>query len=61
MALSVKNKKGFIDGLIDKPSVDDPLYSAWRRCNHVVSSWIINSVLKEVYPSVMHKDFARQI
>lgn len=61
MALSVKNKEGFIDGSISKPPQQDPLYSAWRRCNHVVSSWIINSIAKELYPSVMHKESARQI
>lgn len=61
MALSVKNKKGFIDGSIVKPPLDYPLYGAWRRCNYVVSSWIINSIPKELYRSVMHKDSARQI
>lgn len=61
IALSVKNKEGFIDGTINKPHKDDPLISAWRRCNHVVSSWIINSIPKELYPSVMHKDSAREI
>lgn len=58
VAHSVKNKEGFIDGSIVKPQQDDFLYSARRRCNHVVSSWIINSIPKELYPSVMHKDSA---
>ncbi|XP_022842038.1 uncharacterized protein LOC111365732 [Olea europaea var. sylvestris] len=61
IALSVKNKEGFIDGSITKPAENDLVYGAWRRCNHVVSSWIINSIPKELYPSVMHKDSARQI
>lgn len=61
MALSVKNKEGFIDGSIVKPSINLPLYAAWRRCNHIVSSWIISSIPKELYPNVMHKDSAREI
>ncbi|CAA2965107.1 Hypothetical predicted protein [Olea europaea subsp. europaea] len=61
MALSVKNKEGFIDGSLSRPSVDSPLYAAWHRCNHNVSSWIINSIPKELYPSVMHKESSREI
>ncbi|XP_022857968.1 uncharacterized protein LOC111378917 [Olea europaea var. sylvestris] len=34
IALSVKNKEGFIDGSIVKPAENDLLYGAWRRCNH---------------------------
>lgn len=60
-ALSVKNKEGFIDGTILEPSTNSPLYSDWRRRNYIVSSWIINSIPKELYPSVMHKDSTRQI
>lgn len=56
IAFSVKNKEGFIDGSITEPSANSPLYSAWRRCNHIVSSWIINFIPKELYPSVMHKE-----
>lgn len=61
MALILKNKEGFIDGSIVKLTVNDLLYGTWRRYNHVVASWIINSVPKEFYPSVMHKESARQI
>lgn len=61
MALTLKNKEGFIDGSIVKLTVNDLLYGTWRRYNHVVASWIINSVPKEFYPSVMHKESARQI
>lgn len=41
--------------------IDLPLYVAWRRCNYIVSSWIINSIPMGLYPSVMHKDSTRQI
>ncbi|CAA3027230.1 Hypothetical predicted protein [Olea europaea subsp. europaea] len=61
MALSVKNKEGFMDGTISKLDLNDLLFIPWRRCNHVVSACIINSIPKELYPSVMHKDSAREI
>lgn len=38
MALSVKNKEGFIDGSIPEPPANSHLHAAWRRCNHIVSS-----------------------
>lgn len=60
MALNVKNK-GVFYGSITKPPMDSPLYVAWCRCNHMVSSWIINSISKELYFSVMYKDSTRQI
>jgi len=34
MALSAKNKLGFIDGTVAKPAMDAPKYSAWNRCDN---------------------------
>ncbi|XP_022883402.1 uncharacterized protein LOC111400209 [Olea europaea var. sylvestris] len=59
--IECEKQRRFIDGSISKPSIHLPLYAAWCRCNHFVSSWIINSIPKELYPSVMHKDPAREI
>lgn len=43
MALSAKNKTGFIDGSISKPSSSaDFRYKAWIRCNNMVLSRILN-------------------
>ena len=61
MALSVKNKEGFVDGTISAPPSTDPKYSAWRRCNMVVSAWIVSSIPKEISISVIYMDTARQI
>ena len=39
IALSVKNKLGFVDGSIAKPDGSDPqLLNSWRRNNHIVIS-----------------------
>ena len=47
IALSVKNKLGFIDGTISRP-VDVDLLGPWVRNNNIVISWILNSVSKEI-------------
>lgn len=59
IALSVKNKLGFIDGTIAKPpSSDLVLNNAWIRNNNFVLSWNLNSVLKEISSSILYGDSA---
>jgi cytochrome b subunit of formate dehydrogenase len=53
-AFGAKNKLKFVDGSMDVPDEDDLNRSAWERCNHLVQSWIINSVSGLV---MVHKDF----
>ncbi|XP_073121108.1 uncharacterized protein [Henckelia pumila] len=61
-ALSIKNKLGFIDGSISKPSVTDPiLLQAWMRKNNIVISWLLNSVSKEISASILFADSAVEI
>ncbi|XP_073271547.1 uncharacterized protein [Primulina huaijiensis] len=60
IALSVKNKLGFVDGSIPKP--DDPaLLNSWKRNNGIVTSWILNSVSKEISASIIFTDSALDI
>jgi hypothetical protein len=54
MALSAKNKLGFIDGTLKKPAIDAPEYGAWNRCNNMVLSWILNSVSQEISASIIY-------
>lgn len=54
MALVAKNKLGFADQTIQRPSSDDLLYGSWMRCNSMVISWILNSVVKEISDSLMY-------
>ncbi|XP_073059697.1 uncharacterized protein [Primulina eburnea] len=62
IALSVKNKFGFVDGTIAKPSeVDSNLLSFWTRNNNIVISWILNSVSKEISASVLFSESAANI
>ncbi|KAF5453563.1 hypothetical protein F2P56_028460, partial [Juglans regia] len=52
-ALRAKNKLGFINGTILKPTdSSDPLLEAWERCNDLVVSWLQNSVSASVKSSL---------
>lgn len=59
IALTVKNKIGFVDGSIPRPTGD--LLSSWIICNNVVIAWILNSLSKEISASVLFSDSAREI
>ncbi|KAF5449681.1 hypothetical protein F2P56_030100 [Juglans regia] len=52
-ALRAKNKLGFINGEISKPtSTNDPLLEAWERCNDLVTSWLQNSISPSIKSSI---------
>jgi RNAse (barnase) inhibitor barstar len=62
MAFTAKNKFGVIDGLIKKPANGvGPAYCAWIRCNTMVLSWILNSIIKDINSSVIYIDFAEAV
>ncbi|KAL1193076.1 hypothetical protein V5N11_018530 [Cardamine amara subsp. amara] len=61
MSLEAKNKIGFIDGSVVKPDEDDPYYKIWCRCNSMVKSWLLNSVTKKIYTSVLYFKTAADI
>ena len=50
--LSVKNKLGFVNGDCPRPRSNDPSYRQWERCDNIVTSWILNSLSKEIADSV---------
>ena len=62
IAQSVKNKLGFIDCSVPKPSSNDlNLLNSWIRNNNIVISWILNSISKEISASVIFSDSAFEI
>ncbi|CAL8999400.1 unnamed protein product [Prunus brigantina] len=63
ISLSAKNKLGFVDGSVKRPSVEtDPEgFSLWRRCNDMVLSWILNSLEQDIADSVIYSDTAHDI
>ncbi|XP_038999182.1 uncharacterized protein LOC120124628 [Hibiscus syriacus] len=59
LALSAKNKLGFVDGSIatPDPSMVDQ-FNAWARANNLVNSWILNPVSKYIVVSLLYHTFA---
>ena len=53
LALSTKNKIGFVDGTITQPEAGSELLPNWNRVNSMVISWILNSLSKEIAESVL--------
>jgi hypothetical protein len=47
-ALGAKNKLLFVNGQLPIPDFADLNRPAWERCNHLIHSWIINSVTEQI-------------
>ncbi|CAL5205598.1 unnamed protein product [Lathyrus oleraceus] len=56
ISLISKNKDKFVDGSFPKPSITDPLYSPWIRCNTMVLAWIHQSISDSIARSVLWID-----
>ncbi|KZV35587.1 hypothetical protein F511_32753 [Dorcoceras hygrometricum] len=54
LALTAKNKVGFIDGSCVRPSDRSPSLHQWERCNAIVLSWIMSSVSKEIFAGIVY-------
>lgn len=54
IAFSSKIKQGFINGTCVQPDLTSSLYEHWSRCNHFVTSWILNTVSAEFMQSLEH-------
>ena len=48
----MKNKLRFINGDCPRPRSNDLSYKQWERCDNIVTSWILNSLSKEIADSV---------
>ncbi|KAK9751136.1 hypothetical protein RND81_02G244700 [Saponaria officinalis] len=54
LALSSKNKQGFLDGTTAKPGASDQKFQKWCRSDNMIRCWILNSIdsgLKEGFMS----------
>ncbi|MDV3143347.1 MAG: hypothetical protein Q8761_02860, partial [Sweet potato little leaf phytoplasma] len=59
LGLTVKNKLGFIDGIITEQTGE--LKRSWIICNSVVKAWILNALSKEISASISFSDTARDM
>jgi hypothetical protein len=60
-ALGAKNKLPFINGTLPEPDHDDLNRNAWERCNHLVHSWLINSVSDSIAQTLVFHDNAFEV
>ena len=56
MALTIKNKVGFVDGSITRPTYEHLLFNVWTRCNSMVISWILNVMSREIRDILLYID-----
>lgn len=52
-ALAAKNKIGFINRAVPE-SAREPEQNAWKRNDEMVSSWIINSISKDIVETFVY-------
>ncbi|XP_021603712.1 uncharacterized protein LOC110608737 isoform X2 [Manihot esculenta] len=61
LAISIRNKQGFLDGSIPKPSPENPLYLPWIRCNNLIVVWLLRSISSSIASTVFYLEDAIQI
>ncbi|XP_060211652.1 uncharacterized protein LOC132639200 [Lycium barbarum] len=61
IALSAKNKLIYIEASSVTPSSHSSEYKMWSRCNDMVTSWLLNSLLKEIAGSVIYSKSAKEL
>ncbi|KAL5703345.1 hypothetical protein ACHQM5_028447 [Ranunculus cassubicifolius] len=63
--LDAKNKLGFIEGKVKKPSVeneeDDVESVAWRQCNAMLKAWLRNVINFKLHPSIAFEQTVSEV
>ncbi|XP_076888918.1 uncharacterized protein LOC143539474 [Bidens hawaiensis] len=60
IALSAKNKLGFINNTVPMPANQTHL-ALWQRCNDMVISWILNTLNHDVCDSVLYAEATQNL
>lgn len=61
IALSARNKLGFVDGSLLKPVETCPTFKSWSRCNDMVISWILGALSKSIGRCVIYCNISHQM
>lgn len=61
IVLGAKVKLGFINGKIKKPDESSPDYEQWNRADCMVTSWILNSISKEIVEASLYTNCASEL
>lgn len=51
----------FVDGSIQIPSAYDFNFTQWKRCNHLIHSWITNSISDQITSTIVFHENADDI
>ncbi|XP_019262125.1 PREDICTED: uncharacterized protein LOC109239965 [Nicotiana attenuata] len=60
-ALSMENKVGFITRKCKKPNAGEASYDQWARCDDMVTSWILNSLSKDLADGLQYVSDAKEL
>jgi len=58
IALRTKGKLGFIDGSCAKPSQDSLKFDQWIKCDSMVVSWLLNSMVPDLSEAFLYVNSA---
>ncbi|XP_058003885.1 uncharacterized protein LOC131180568 [Hevea brasiliensis] len=61
IALGAKNKLGFIDGKITIPEEGSKDYEKWKRCDYMVTSWLRNSIARELVRGFLYNTTVKEL
>nr|XP_016445482.1 PREDICTED: uncharacterized protein LOC107770663 [Nicotiana tabacum] len=61
IALSVKNKLGFINRSCPAPAATSKDHQPWSRCNDMVTSWLPNSLSKDIGDNIIYSKSAMDL
>lgn len=61
LAVSMRNKQGFLDGSIPKPTLENQLYLPWIQCNNLLVAWLLRSISPAIASTVFYLVHAKQI
>lgn len=61
ISLDAKNKLSFVDGSLPQPEEGSQDERAWKRCNNMITGWIIASLEKHIAKSIMYFKIAHAI
>ncbi|KAL2251796.1 UNVERIFIED_CONTAM: hypothetical protein Sindi_2301900 [Sesamum indicum] len=51
----------FIDGTFPRPAIGSALFEQWRRADLMVTSWLWNSISKEIVEGFMYVSSSRKL
>ncbi|KAL2246506.1 UNVERIFIED_CONTAM: Retrovirus-related Pol polyprotein from transposon RE2 [Sesamum indicum] len=61
VALGCKMKLAFIDGTFPRPPVGSALFEQWRRADLMVTSWLWNSISRDIVEGFMYVSSSREL